>query len=68
MKDDGRRVVGHLWLQAPVGFAHQFISPRLADFLDAHPRLTIDVIARNGLPYFVGEALDAAVFIGQLPD
>ena len=68
VKDAGRRVVGHLRLQAPVGFAHQFIAPRLASFLDAHPRLTIEVIARNGLPDFVGEALDAAVFIGEVPD
>jgi LysR family transcriptional regulator for bpeEF and oprC len=68
VKDAGRKVVGHLRLQAPVGFAHQFIAPRLAGFLDAHPRLTIELIARNGLPDFVGEALDAAVFIGEVPD
>lgn len=68
MKDAGRRVVGRLRLQAPVGFAHQFFAPRLAGFLDAHPRLTIEVIAKNGLSDFVGEALDAAAFIGEVPE
>ena len=68
VKDGGRRVAGHLRLQAPVGFAHQFIAPRLPGFLTAHPKLTIELLARNGLPDFVGEALDAAVFIGEVPD
>jgi LysR family transcriptional regulator for bpeEF and oprC len=68
VKDGGRRVAGHLRLQAPVGFAHQFIAPRLAGFLNAHPKLTVELFARNGLPDFVGEALDAAVFIGEVPD
>lgn len=68
VKDGGRRVAGHLRLQAPVGFAHQFIAPRLAGFLNAHPKLTIELFARNGLPDFVGEGLDGAVFIGEVPD
>lgn len=68
VKDAGRKVAGHLRLQVPVGFAHQFVAPRLAGFLDAHPRLTIELLARNGLPDFVGEALDGAVFIGEIPD
>ena len=68
LKDAGRKVAGHLRLQAPVGFAHQFVAPRLPAFLDTHPDLTVEILARNGLPDFVGEALDGAVFIGEVPD
>lgn len=68
LKDAGRKVAGHLRLQTPVGFAHQIAAPRLPAFLDAHPQLTIEILARNGLPDFVNEALDGAVFIGEVPD
>ncbi len=68
IKDAGRKVAGHLRLQVPVGFAHQILAPRLPALLAAHPQLRIEVLARNGLPDFVGEGLDAAVFIGEVPD
>lgn len=68
LKDAGRKVAGHLRLQAPVGFAHQIVAPRLPGFLDSCPGLTIEILARNGLPDFVGEALDGAVFIGEVPE
>ena len=68
VKDSGRKVAGHLRLQAPVGFAHQIIAPRLPGFLDAFPGLTIELFARNGLPDFVREGLDGAIFIGEVPD
>ena len=68
IKDAGRKVAGHLRLQAPVGFAHQILAPRLPEFLDSHPRLTVELFARNGLPDFVHEGLDGAVFIGEVPD
>lgn len=68
IKDAGRKVAGHLRLQAPVGFAHQILSPRMPAFLDSHPRLTMELIARNGLPDFVNEGLDGAIFIGEVPD
>ncbi len=68
VRDAGRKITGHLRLQTPVGFAHQVAAPRLPAFLDAHPGLTIEILARNGLPDFVSEALDGAVFIGEIPD
>jgi LysR family transcriptional regulator for bpeEF and oprC len=68
VKDAGRKVAGHLRVQMPVGFAHQIAAPRLPAFLDAHPDLKIEILARNGLPDFVSEALDGAVFIGEVPD
>ena len=68
IKDAGRKVSGHLRLQVPVGFAHQILSPRLPVFLDSHPQLTIELFARNGLPDFVSDGLDGAVFIGEVPD
>lgn len=68
VKDAGRKVEGHLRLQTPVGFAHQIVARRLPAFLDSHPGLRIDLIARNGLPDFVSENLDGAVFIGEVPD
>lgn len=68
VKDAGRRVAGHLRLQAPVGFAHQIAAPRLPAFLAAYPDLRIEILARNGMPDFVNEGLDGAVFIGEIPD
>lgn len=68
VKDAGRKVEGHLRLQTPVGFAHQIVARRLPAFLDAHPGLSIELLARNGLPDFVRENLDGAVFIGEVPE
>lgn len=68
LKDAGRKVVGHLRLQTPVGFAHQIVARRLPAFLDAYPGLSIEILARNGLPDFTSESLDGAVFIGEVPD
>ncbi len=67
-RDAGRKVAGHMRLQTPVGFAHQIVAPRLPAFLDAHPLLSVELLGRNGLPDFVNQALDAAVFIGEMPD
>ena len=68
VKDAGRKVEGHLRLQTPVGFAHQIAAPRLPAFLETYPGLSIELIARNGLPDFTSERLDGAVFIGEVPD
>ncbi|WP_171052676.1 LysR family transcriptional regulator [Ruegeria sediminis] len=68
VKDAGRKVAGLMRLQTPVGFAHQIVAPRLPALLGEYPGLSIELLARNGLPDFVGESLDAAVFIGEIPE
>lgn len=59
---------GRLRVQVPAGIARTFLAPALPAFLERYPDLSIEVLSRNELPDFVGQGLDAAVFVGPLPD
>lgn len=63
-----REVEGELRVQVPVSFAHRVLAPALAGFRRNHPRLTLNVVSSNRFPDFLGHRLDAAVFIGEVPD
>lgn len=59
---------GRLRVQVPPGVARIMLAPALPDFLRAHPGLSLELLSRNELPDFVAQGLDAAVFVGDLPD
>ncbi|MPZ34970.1 MAG: LysR family transcriptional regulator [Rhodospirillales bacterium] len=54
--------VGHLRIGTPEGFAVRYLLPSLATFLDAHPRMTVEVVAERH-PKLVDESLDVAVCV-----
>ena len=62
-----RAVRGTLRVQLPAGIA-RLIAPDLPDFMAEHPGLSLEILSRNELPDFVGQGLDAAVYVGEVPD
>lgn len=59
---------GTLKLSAPVAFGSQCLAPAMADYLDRHPEVNLDLELSNRLSDVVEEGLDAAVRIGALKD
>lgn len=64
----GREPRGLLRVQLPAGMARLLVAPALAEFASLHPELRIEVISGAGVPDFQRDRLDAAVYIGELPD
>lgn len=59
---------GLLRVTAPVSFGSHCLAPALGDFLDAHPRLTLEVEMSDRMVDIVGEGFDVAVRISRLRD
>ena len=58
-------VRGRLRLNCDPWFASLFLAPRLQSFLDAHPRLTLDLVVRDRIGDLISEGFDAAVRFGE---
>lgn len=63
-----KAAAGHLRIQVPPGLLRLVIAPDLPRFFADHPKITLDLLSRNTVPDFVGDRLDAAIFVGDLPD
>lgn len=61
------RPTGHLRVTAPVEFGHIHIAPILADFLDAYPAVSADLLTVDRIVNLVEEGIDVALRIGDLP-
>ena len=59
---------GVLRLTAPLQFGQRYIAPILRDFLDTYPAVTADALFLDRVVDIIGEGLDVAVRIGELPD
>lgn len=59
---------GHLRIQIPAGLARLVVAPELPRFFQTYPGITLDILSRNAVPDFVADRLDAALFVGDLPD
>lgn len=59
---------GLLKLSVPVSFGMQRLAPLWSEFLEAHPRLTLDVQLADRVIDLVEEGFDLAVRIARLPD
>jgi len=65
---EGRaRVRGRLRVQMHRTFAHFLEGSRLSAFLEAHPELELELIARDQLGDLVSEGFDVAIHIGKPP-
>jgi DNA-binding transcriptional LysR family regulator len=53
---------------APLAFSQRHLAPALADFLAAHPRVTIDLNAEDKLVDLVAGGFDLAIRIGRIKD
>lgn len=64
----GRTTVrGRLRVQLDPFFSRMALGPRLGEFLNAHPDLTLDLITRDQLGDMVADGFDLAVRFGHLP-
>ncbi len=59
---------GHLRLSLPTSFGRMWLSQMIADFLQAHPHVTIEAEFSNRFVDIIGERFDLAVRLGVLPD
>lgn len=59
---------GELRVTAPVLFGQRFIAPILRDYLDRYPTVTVRALFLDRMVDPIGEGLDVALRIGELPD
>ncbi len=64
----GAGLEGRLRISAPVTFARLHLVPRLGSFLDAHPKLRIELLMDDRVVDLVAENIDAAIRLGTLSD
>jgi DNA-binding transcriptional LysR family regulator len=61
-------VRGLLRIAAPVQFGRRHVAPVVADFLDAHAELEVELMLNDRNVDLIAEAIDIAVRIGPLAD
>ncbi len=64
----GAGLEGRLRICAPVTFARLHLVPKLGAFLDAHPRLRLELVMNDRAIDLVAENIDAALRLGSMSD
>jgi DNA-binding transcriptional LysR family regulator len=64
----GGGLEGRLRICSPVTFARLHLVPKLGAFLDAHPKLRLELVMDDRLIDLVAENIDAALRLGTLTD
>ncbi|WP_104665940.1 LysR family transcriptional regulator [Ensifer adhaerens] len=59
------RVRGRLRVNVDGTFGHFVLAPRINDFLERHPELSVEIFVRDSIGDFVGEGTDVAVRFGE---
>lgn len=59
---------GHLTVSCSMTFSRLIAGPVVRAFLEAHPRMSVSLIAVDRVTNLVEEGIDVAVRIGNLPD
>lgn len=59
---------GVLRISAPVSFGSQRLAPAMADYLETHPQVDVDLVLNDRVVDMVEERFEAAIRIGPLPD
>jgi DNA-binding transcriptional LysR family regulator len=62
--DTGAQPVGPLRVSMPVTYARLCLGPHVAEFLRAHPRVTLDLVLSDAMLDLASERIDVAVRIG----
>ncbi|KAA0183061.1 LysR family transcriptional regulator [Cupriavidus gilardii] len=65
---DGGALKGRLRVDMPAGMASMFVIPRLPEFLDRHPELSIEISGTDRRVDVVREGFDCVVRVGTLED
>jgi DNA-binding transcriptional LysR family regulator len=64
----GAGLEGRLRISAPVTFSRLHLVPKLGSFLDAHPKVQLDLVMDDRVVDLVAENIDAALRLGVLTD
>lgn len=64
----GRGLEGRLRVCAPVTFARLHITPKLGSFLEAHPKLRLELVMDDRNVDLLEENVDVAIRLGDLAD
>lgn len=59
---------GTLKISAPLFIGAAHIAPAVAEFLEKHPDLSVDMILQSGVVDMVDEGIDVAIHLGALED
>jgi DNA-binding transcriptional LysR family regulator len=61
------QIAGHLRVTASAGLGRTYLVPLVAEFLAAHPKVTIELLLSDGFVDLVRERVDVALRIGSSP-
>lgn len=64
----GAGLEGRLRISAPVTFSRLHLVPKLGPFLDAHPRVQLDLVMDDRVVDLLAENIDVALRLGVLTD
>ena len=64
----GAGLAGRLRISVPVTFARLHLVPKLGSFLDAHPKVQLDLVMDDRMVDLVAENVDVALRLGVLTD
>ncbi len=59
---------GKLVISAPITFGDMYLTTAIADFLDQHPALTVDLRLTDRFVSLIDEGIDVAIRIAELED
>lgn len=68
MNNASQSPVGHVHIALPVVIARMHVIPRLAELLDAHPGLNVEIKQTDSRSDLIAEGIDIALWTGELPD
>jgi DNA-binding transcriptional LysR family regulator len=68
VSDEATPARGVLRVSAPVDYGAQIVTPALVDLRGAYPALDIELICVDHYVDLIGEGIDVAVRLGNLPD
>ena len=64
----GVRASGHVRVTAPAGFGRRHVAPLVAEFVQAHPEVSVSLDLSDRVVDIINEGIDLAVRIGPLDD
>ena len=64
----GVRASGHVRVTAPAGFGRRHVAPLIAEFVRAHPEVSVSLDLSDRVVDIINEGIDLAVRIGPLDD
>jgi DNA-binding transcriptional LysR family regulator len=68
LRGEARQPAGELSITASFVFGREVLPPIVADFVDAHPLVTVSMLLLDRIVDLVDEGIDVAVRIAHMPD